>query len=143
MARLELELPNKFIFSCEMSVRASDLNYGGHVGNDKVLTLMQEARILFYNNIGFKDEIHFEGNVGQIISDALVIYKSESFLGDRLTIQIGVTDFNKYGFDLIYLIVNQTTGKEAARGKTGIVCFDYVKRKVASVPQSLLTQLQR
>ncbi|MGE0587318.1 MAG: thioesterase family protein [Cyclobacteriaceae bacterium] len=143
MARLELELPDKFIFSCEMTVRASDLNYGGHVGNDSVLALMQEARILFYNHIGFKDEIHFEGNVGQIISDALVIYKSESFLGDRLKIQIGVTDFNKYGFDLIYLVTNQTTDKEAARGKTGIVCFDYVKRKVASVPQRLLTQLQQ
>ncbi|HRW99059.1 MAG TPA: thioesterase family protein [Cyclobacteriaceae bacterium] len=141
--RLSLEIPEKFIYKTELVVRASDLNYGGHVGNDNVLTLMQEARILFYNHIGFKDEIHFEGNVGQIISDALVIYKSESFLGDRLAIQIGVTDFNKYGFDLIYLITNQTTGKEAARGKTGIVCFDYVKRKVASVPHRLLQQLQR
>lgn len=141
--RLSLEIPEKFIYKTELVVRASDLNYGGHVGNDNVLTLMQEARILFYNHIGFKDEIHFEGNVGQIISDALVIYKSESFLGDRLAVQIGVTDFNKYGFDLIYLITNQTTGKEAARGKTGIVCFDYVKRKVASVPDRLLQQLQR
>ncbi|MEZ4974615.1 MAG: thioesterase family protein [Cyclobacteriaceae bacterium] len=141
--RLSLEIPEKFIYKTELVVRASDLNYGGHVGNDNVLTLMQEARILFYNHIGVKDEIHFEGNVGQIISDALVIYKSESFLGDRLAIQIGVTDFNKYGFDLIYLITNQTTGKEAARGKTGIVCFDYVKRKVASVPDRLLQQLQR
>jgi len=141
--RLSLEIPEKFIYKTELVVRASDLNYGGHVGNDNVLTLMQEARILFYNHIGFKDEIHFEGNVGQIVSDALVIYKSESFLGDRLAIQIGVTDFNKYGFDLIYLITNQTTGKEAARGKTGIVCFDYVKRKVASVPDRLLQQLQR
>ncbi len=141
--RLSLEIPEKFIYKTELVVRASDLNYGGHVGNDNVLTLMQEARILLYNHIGFKDEIHFEGNVGQIVSDALVIYKSESFLGDRLAIQIGVTDFNKYGFDLIYLITNQTTGKEAARGKTGIVCFDYVKRKVASVPDRLLQQLQR
>lgn len=113
------------------------------MGNDNVLTLLQEARILFYNHIGFKDELHFEGDVGQIISDALVIYKSEMFLGDRLTIRIGVTDFNKYGFDLVYLIINEASGKETARGKTGIVCFDYSKRKVASVPQRLLAKLRQ
>lgn len=143
MTRLQLDLPEKFVFGCEMSVRASDLNYGGHVGNDRMLTLMQEARILFYNHLGFKDELHLDGDVGQVISDALVIYKSESFLGDHLRIKIAVGDFTKYGFDLIYLVINQTTGKEAARGKTGIVCFDYMKRKVASVPPQLLALLQQ
>jgi acyl-CoA thioester hydrolase len=50
-------------------------------------------------------------------------------------------DFNKYGFDMLYLIVNKQTGKEVARGKTGIVCFDYEKRKVVSVPAPLIEKL--
>jgi acyl-CoA thioester hydrolase len=141
MARLTIDLPEEFIFTTEISVRASDLNYGGHVGNDSVLTLFQEARILFYRQLGFKDEVNLDGSIGQLISDAAVVYKAESFLGDELIMQIAVDDFNKYGFDLLYKMSNKATGKEVARGKTGIVCFDYDKRKVASVPEVLKTKL--
>lgn len=141
MARLSIDLPEEFIFTTEITVRASDLNYGGHVGNDSVLTLFQEARILFYRLMGFKSELNIDGTVGQLMSDAAVVYKSESFLGDELIIQIAVADFNKYGFDLLYKMSNKATGKEVARGKTGIVCFDYEKRKVASVPDVLKSKL--
>ncbi|MCE7863781.1 MAG: thioesterase [Bacteroidetes bacterium CHB5] len=141
MARVELPLPDKFIFETQLTVRVSDLNYGNHVGNDRMLTLMQEARVRFYQNLGFKNEMNFEGHIGQVIADAVVIYKSESFLGDVLKIEITTTDFSKYGFDMYYRITNQHN-KEVARGKTGIVCFDFDKRKVASVPESLLKKLK-
>jgi acyl-CoA thioester hydrolase len=143
MARISIDLPEEFIFTTEIIVRASDLNYGGHVGNDSILTLFQEARILFYRHMGFKSELNLEGSVGQLMSDAAVVYKSESFLGDELIIQIAVADFNKYGFDLLYKMSNKQNGKEVARGKTGIVCFDYEKRKVASVPEALKIKLTR
>ena len=142
MARIQINLPEKFIFKTEISVRASDLNYGGHVGNDTMLTLLQEARIQFYRSLGLRDEASFEGHVGQIIADAALQYKNQSFLGDVLIIQIGVVDFNRFGFDLLYLVTNKATDKEIARAKTGIVCFDYSKQKVASVPLSLLEKLQ-
>jgi YbgC/YbaW family acyl-CoA thioester hydrolase len=141
MARITIDLPEKFRFSTELTVRASDLNYGGHVGNDSILTIMQEARIHFYRSLGFKDEISFEGSVGQIITDAAVVFKSESFLGDVLLINIGMKDFNKYGFDMVYVIKNKHNGLDVAVGKTGIVCFDYQRRKVASIPQALLNAL--
>lgn len=139
MARLHLDLPDQFIYSTDLTVRVNDLNYGAHVGNDNMLVLMQQARINFYRSHGFKDEVSFEGSVGQIISDALVIYKAEAFLGDVLNIQIAVTDINKYGFDMLYHVSNKESGKEIARGKTGIVCFDYEKRKVAAIPERLLS----
>jgi acyl-CoA thioester hydrolase len=142
MARITIELPSDFLFTAEIPVRASDLNYGNHVGHDSILTIMQEARLLFYRQLGFKNELSFEGPVGQVISDAALVYKSESFMGDILICKIAAADFNKYGFDLLYLLTNKETGKEVARGKTGIVCFDYDKRKVASVPQVLLDKLR-
>jgi acyl-CoA thioester hydrolase len=142
MARVQLDLPEKFLFSTVLTIRASDLNYGNHVGHDRVLTLMQEARINFYRTLGFKNELNFEGAVGQVIADVVVQYKSESFLADELVIKIGVSDFNKYGFDMYFLIENKDTGKEVARGKTGIVCFDYDLRKVARIPEGLRQKLQ-
>ena len=142
MARLHINLPGKFLFSTDIAVRVSDLNYGGHVGNDTMLTLLQEARIQFYRSLGFKDETTFEGRVGQIIIDAAVQYKAESFLGDVLEIQIAAEDFTKFGFDLLYHVKNKATGQEVARGKTGIVCFDYSRKKVVRIPELLSTKLQ-
>ena len=142
MARLHINLPEKFLFSTDIAVRVSDLNYGGHVGNDTMLTLLQEARIQFYRNLGFKDETSFEGTVGQIIIDASVQYKAESFLGDVLVVRIAAEDFTRFGFDLLYHVKNKATGQEVARAKTGIVCFDYSRKKVVSIPSVLLTKLQ-
>lgn len=142
MSRIQIELPENFIFSTVLPVRVSDLNYGGHVGNDAILTLMQEARVLFYRKLGFKSEVNLEGSVGQIISDVAIQYKSESFLGDVLSIKIAIENFTKYGFDMLYLITNNVTEKEVARGKTGIVCFDYDKRKIAPIPESFRAKLQ-
>lgn len=141
MARLSIELPEHFKYTAELPVRVSDLNYGGHVGNDSILTIMQEARVIYYRSLGFKDEISFDGSVGQIIADAAIVYKSESFLGDVLVIKIGIGEVTKYGFDMIYLLQNKTTGKDVAIGKTGIVCFDYERRKVSTIPEKLLKAL--
>lgn len=137
MPRVQLELPETYLFETELAVRVSDLNYGGHVGNDRILALMQEARVIFYRHHGFQSEVSLVEGIGQIVSDAAVIYKAEIFLGDVLTIKIAAADFSKYGFDMYYKLLNKATGKEVARGKTGIVCFDYNSRKITSIPEQL------
>lgn len=141
MSRVEVGLPPKFLFSTEVIVRASDLNYGNHVGHDRILTLMQDARVEFYRTLGFKNELNFEGSIGQVIADVVIQYKSESFLADLLIIRIGISGFNKYGFDMYYLAENKLTGKEVARAKIGIVCFDYETRKIAHIPEILKQRL--
>ena len=60
MARIQVDLPEKFLFTTEITVRASDLNYGNHVGHDTILTLMQEARVKFYNTLGYKNELNLK-----------------------------------------------------------------------------------
>ena len=142
MARIEINLPETFLFSTELKVRVTDLNYGNHVGNDNILGLIHEARMQFYRSLGFKNELSFEGSIGQVISDAAIVYKAEAFFGDVLICEIAAADFNKYGFDLLYRLTNNENGREVARAKTGIVCFDYAKRKVAAAPAVLLNQLQ-
>src|SRR5687767_3490921 len=141
MPRITIDIPSSFLFSTEITVRATDLNYGGHVGNDTILGFMQEIRVQFYRHMDFKNELNLDGTVGQIMTDAAVVYKSEAFLGDTLKCHIAAADFSKYGFDLLYVLTNKNTGKEVARGKTGQVCFDYEKRKVATVPKILLDKL--
>jgi 4-hydroxybenzoyl-CoA thioesterase len=91
--------------------------------------------------LGYENELSFEGSIGQVIADAALVYKAEVFLGDILVIRIALGEFSKYGFDLYYLVSGKNDEKEIAKGKTGIVCFDYEKRKPARVPASLIEKL--
>ena len=127
-----MDLPNKFVFSTEIPLRVSDINYGGHLGHDSVLTLTHEARVRFLAKHGFT-EMDVYGT-GLIISDAIIVYKSEAFWGEVVKVQIALGEFGKYGFDFIYRISEKKTKREVARVKTGMVFFDYKKRKVARVP---------
>lgn len=132
MARIKLEMPRHFTFTTELPVRISDINYGGHLGNDALLGLIHEARVRFLKQYQYS-ELDIEG-LGLVMTDSAIIYKAESFHGDRLQVDVTVSDFNKYGCDFYYLLSNHDTAVEIAHAKTGIVFFDYQKRKVAPVP---------
>jgi acyl-CoA thioester hydrolase len=133
MARIKIDLSEKFDFSTEIPVRISDINYGGHLGHDSVLSLTHEARVRLLRKYGFT-EMDIDGS-GLIISDVAIVYKSEAFYGETLKIEIAICEFSKYGCDFIYKITEKETGREIARAKTGIVFFDYENRKVAPVPE--------
>jgi acyl-CoA thioesterase FadM len=55
MARIKLQLPQQFIFSTLIPVRITDINYGNHVGNDAILSLLHEARMQFLNKAGYTE----------------------------------------------------------------------------------------
>jgi acyl-CoA thioester hydrolase len=132
MARIKIELPEKFIYKTEIPIRITDINYGGHLGNDSLLSIIHEARVRFLKHFDYL-ESNVEGN-GIIMIDAGVQYKSEGFYGDELSVEIAVNDFTGIGCDIIYRLTNKKSGKEIAVAKTGIVFFNYEKRKTAPVP---------
>ena len=133
MARIKMEFPGKHVFSTEIPLRISDINYGGHLGHDSILSLTHEARVRFFYGLGFT-ELEVDGP-GIILSDVAIVYRSEGFYGDVVVIDIAVCDFTKYGCDLVYRVSNKETGKEIATAKTGIVFMNYAERAVAPVPE--------
>lgn len=132
MARLTLELPPRFAFSTELEVQVGHINYGGHLGNDAMLSLVHEARIRFLDRLGFAE--NDVGGVGLLMVDALVIYRAEVFHGDTLAIEVAVGDVSRSGCDFLYRVTSRESGREAARAKTGVVFFDYDKRRISRVP---------
>jgi len=85
MARIKLNLPEKFDYSIEIPIRISDINYGGHLGNDSVLTLIHEARLRLFTGFGLKER-NADGK-GLLIADAVIVYKSQGYFGDILEVQ--------------------------------------------------------
>lgn len=142
MNRVKINLPENFSFSTKLQIRVSDLNYGGHVGNDTVLSLLQEARQQFLQSKGYR-ELEVEG-LGLIMADAIIEYKKEMNHLDQIRIDVLASDFDKIGFDLFYRIVIEKDGAEilAAKAKTGMMLFDYGTRKKASLPNHIIAKLQ-
>jgi len=133
MSRLRLDLPQAFLFSTEIPIRISDINYGGHLGNDAVLSLVHEARVRFFGSLGYT-ELNVEG-AAIMMTDATVVYRAEGFHGEVLRIDVAVGDLESATCDLLYRVTNVATGKEVARVKTGIVFVDPLKKKISSIPE--------
>ncbi|MBV4358301.1 acyl-CoA thioesterase [Pinibacter aurantiacus] len=135
MARIKIDLPKTFTFSTSIDIRISDLNYGGHVGNDTILSLLHEARVRFLQHYGYS-ELNLEG-IGIIMGDVAIEYKAEGFYGDRLNIQVCADEFTRVSFDIFYKIEKEHQGKNivVAIAKTGIVGYDYNLKKVAAIPE--------
>lgn len=139
MARIKVQLPETFSFFTEIPVRITDLNYGGHLANDSILSLIHEARMQFLKTAGYT-ELEFAG-VGLIMTDAAIEFKSEAFYGDVLRVYVSAGEFSKIGFELYYELVSVKDETAVAYAKTGMVCFDYAKRKVVSVPEEARQKL--
>ena len=143
MARVKISFPDtKEIFHCAIPVRVTDLNYGNHVGNDAVLAILHEARMQWLAAHHYT-ELH-AGGTSLIMGDVAISYKNESFYGDVLHIQIFANDISAVSFDLLYKIMAMREGKTItiAEAKTGMVCFDYEKRKVAVLTADLKRLLE-
>ncbi|MBL31316.1 MAG: thioesterase [Flavobacteriales bacterium] len=130
MPRIRLKLPETYHFSTKLTLRIYDMNYGAHMGNDVVLSLVHEARVQFLKSLNL-EERNFYG-FSLLMADSAVVYKKEGFYGDELDVKISVSELYVYGFELFYLITN---GKdEVARVKTGLVCYDKSNKKLIKIP---------
>ncbi|HEU0064993.1 MAG TPA: thioesterase family protein [Flavisolibacter sp.] len=138
--RIRLELPEQFSFHTTIPIRITDVNYGGHVGNDSILSLIHEARLQYLNSFGYT-EMELEG-VALIMSDAAIEFKSELFYGDQLKVYITVSNYSKVSFDLFYKLVNSENEKIIVTAKTGMVCYDYKNKKVTTVPEAAKMKLK-
>ncbi|MBI2273979.1 MAG: thioesterase [Chitinophagaceae bacterium] len=141
MNRIKIDLPETFLFATTLRIRVTDLNYGGHVGNDSFLSLIQEARQQFLLSHGYR-ELSI-GGVGLIMADVAIEFKKELNYGDEVKISVTATGFDKLGFDLLYKMeVLQDNGLLlAGKAKTGMMCYDYSLKKKTAVPQEVIAKL--
>ncbi|MGD2170306.1 MAG: thioesterase family protein [Chlamydiota bacterium] len=126
ISRTKISLPDHWHFTTDIQVRVTDLNYGNHLANDKVASLIHEARVRFLQRLG-KTEIDLFG-LGLIQTDAVIVYKNQAFLGDVLKFEICLSEISKIGITLHYRITKENL--EIARAKTCLAFFDYQKQKL-------------
>jgi acyl-CoA thioesterase FadM len=134
MARVRFEIQGREVFKTRLRVRVDDVNYGGHLGNDSVLTLCHEVRLRFLVEQGHSEMNLFGKSI--IMTDAMILYKAEAHLGDEVEISLFLDDIGKRGFDLYYLL--RRGDREVARVKTGIVFYDYGRAEITACPRGFV-----
>jgi acyl-CoA thioester hydrolase len=141
MARIKILIPDKSFFSTEIPIRITDLNYGNHVGNDTILSIIHEARVQFLTSHGYS-ELNL-GGTSLIMGDVAIEFKAELFYGDTIKVSVCADEFSRVGFDLFYKLEKNQDDKTilVAAAKTGMVCFDYNSRKVTAVPDEVVKKL--
>lgn len=141
MGRIKIQLPDKFSFTCSIPVRITDLNYGGHVGNDTILSIIHEARMQYLGSLGYT-EMQLEG-CGMIMADVAVEFKSELFYGDVVAVSVTSGEISRTGFELLYKLEKMADGSKraVAAAKTGMICYDYALKKIVSLPHAAKEKL--
>lgn len=139
--RIRIDFPQPFLFKTIIPVRISDINYGGHVGNDSILSIVHEARIAFLKQWNYT-EMNIEG-IGLIMADSAIQYKGEAFHGDEICIEICASDITSKSFDLYYKLTTVRNEQQfnIAFVKTGMICFDYASRKIVAIPNQFSDRL--
>ena len=135
MARLRLDLPTTFPFATELTVRVTDLNYGGHLGHDRLLALLHEARVRFLRLHGLT-EAKCDG-AGLVVGDAALVYKAEAFGGDVLRIEIALAEIERVGCGMYYRVPRPADGRLMAQARIGLVFLDPATRRPTAVPAAI------
>lgn len=144
MEKVKIILPaNSPDFECVIPVRVGDINYGGHVGNDSMVSFLHEARVQFLASMGYT-EFDIEG-IGLIQADLMVRYKNEAFLADNLSCKVFFTNFSSRSFDMLCQICTQRNGQNIiiAEAKTGLVCYDYKTKSIAHLPEKFKNRFSK
>jgi acyl-CoA thioester hydrolase len=127
-------------FQTQITVRVTDLNYGGHLGNVALYSYFHEARVRYFHELGIN-----EGNVGDGISltqiEGHVEYKGEAFLSDVLEISVFIDDFKRTRFCVKYKIVRTADAQLIGQGYAVLAAFDYETRKPQRLPSSFIEKV--
>lgn len=133
MARVQLTLPQTFIFRTELPIYVSHINRGDHVGNDAMINFMNEAGMRFFAARGIVDYcVH---GTRLINADMAIEMKAEGKYGDTIIAEVGVADFHQYGCDIVYRLSSKNHGHVIALAKMGYVAFDYEQGKISQTPE--------
>lgn len=139
--RINIQFPEKIHFSAQLYVRVGDINYANHLSHDRLITMIHEARMQFFDALGLKE--YDPDGTGIVIADLGIQYIKEAFYKDRLTIDIAVPVLEKKGIQLVYRVYRTLSSKQqnkqelVALAQTGAVFFDYRSRRAITIPKGL------
>ena len=139
MPQNKIQLSFDVLFSCTLKVRVADLNYGNHLGNDRILSYFHEGRVLWLSHHNLNEQN--VGSCGLIMTGANIQYLQQARLHQVITLTLGARELGKARFTLVYKLTDENTALTIAIGETYMGFFDYPQQKPARAPASFIALL--
>ena len=141
MARIAIPMPNVFPFAMQMTIPIAFINRGNHLGNDALVSCLNEARLAFMQHF-FAEPYGIAGGA-MINADLAIEYKAEAYHGEELNIDVAIGDVYRHGCDFLYRVSVVKDGRVVAHAKTGMLLFDLQSKKLLELPESVKLTLQQ
>jgi acyl-CoA thioester hydrolase len=135
--RLNEQLSYEFHYATRLEPR--DINYGGHLGNDALVSLAGSARADLLYSLGLRETDLGDGHTGIIMADLVVNFRAEAFMFDEIVIDTHIGEFSSNRFRIFHRVTKGDL--VVALVETGLKTFNYTAREVAPVPDAFLQAL--
>ena len=140
MPRVRLRRQPHYEFSYKKTLTFRDINYGGHLGNDAVVAIAQEARIALLRQLGGREKDLGDGRTGIIMIDLAVMYSAEGYQFDELEVLSHIGETTDTAFRIFQHFVR---GEDTvATVESGFVGYDYGSHSVERLPAIFLQRVQ-
>jgi acyl-CoA thioester hydrolase len=141
MPRIKLIEQESYEFHYKAKLQPRDINYGGHLGNDSLVSLLGAARVNILYAMGMSEGQLGDGETGVIMSDLAVNFKAEAFMLEEVVIDTHIGEFSRTGFRIFHRLKKEAV--LVAIAETGMITFNYSIRKIAPVPDIFLKTLEK
>lgn len=124
-----------FHFYHPIEVRYGDLDPQGHVNNARYLTYFEQARISYIQSLGLWQPGSFL-NIGVILADAHVTFRSAVLFGQKIRVGVRVTRLGNKSMEMQYQLEDAETGQVAAAGSSVLVAYEYTTQRSIPIPDA-------
>lgn len=124
----------EFKVQTEIKVRFRDMDAMGHVNNAVYLTYFEQGRIEYWKKLAETAKLK---QAMFILAEATVAFKAPAVMGEVLVVGIRVTEIKNSSFSYEYRIIEKSSERLVAEGKTVQVAYDYGSRKSLKISDDL------
>jgi len=139
MARVKLKPLDKYEYEYNRTLQVKDINYGGHLSNDSVVTILHEARIDLLNKLGVNELDLGDKTTSIIMADLIVNYTGEGFLLDQVKVLSHIDDLSAVSFRIYHKIIKGD--KSLALAEVGILSYNYKDKQIVEIPEVFLKKI--
>ncbi|MBM9502526.1 thioesterase family protein [Leptospira sp. 201903071] len=133
MADIQIEFPETYHFSTELSIRKTDLALDIHVSFASILDLVMEAHLQFFQYLGFSVTNIYGKSI--IFANAGILYQGELLYNDQVKIDVVLANLGEKSFDLYFRLSKNQRKEKVSLVQIRVLFFDYCIRKVVPVPE--------
>ncbi|MFY4774520.1 acyl-CoA thioesterase [Metabacillus sp. RGM 3146] len=127
-------------YQSSLKVRFCETDALGHINNTSYFIYMEEARVQFFESIGF---IMDAKNWQFIMAQASCDFLDQAHFNDELVVITSVTHLGTKSFHMEHLMKNAVTGRPVAKGKSVIVTYEFQEQKSIPIPGHIRAELEK